>query len=499
MISARLFLALLVVFIAAGAGCATRPAPPVLPRSESMPAVLPVLVGTADEGSARFDPSGPRGKLESAATQLVRDGPVSIRATLSRATYGNPTAQNLLLKVDYFAAAAAPLNRPPLNISLVLDRSGSMAEHRKLPYAIDAARWVVENLAENDTLSIVVFGDQVTVLSAAGRVVNKPFLYHRLEEISPQGYTNLSAGLLEGIAQVSSRGTDGQVSQILLLTDGLANRGETKPAALRKIVEQARAQGIGLSTLGVGTEFNESLLADMAAAGGGRYTYVKTPEQIPAAFQDELRGLLQVVAQNTSLEVAVTGGEIGKVYGQLLDRPTRSYKVPIGDLRATERGFVLAELKPAGFASGATVQTEVRLVFDDPQAGGRVSRVARVRASFAAKPDTGGPREDQGIAILAAVLSALEQADTAVRGLDIERYRQVRASFEQLYEGAREQAIRTRDQELLNQAFVLKHFMGELATAEKEGLLHGHSAAREKLKKESHYLRYLLTHHRPQP
>ena len=496
MVSTRLFLVLLSAFVVAVAGCATRPAGPASPRNESLPTVLPDLSPAVSYGAVRPDPVATLGPAESAATQLISDGPVGLRVTLSRATYGKPPAQNLLLKVDYFAVAAAPLVRPPLNIALVLDNSGSMAEKQKLPYTLEAARWVVENLTERDIVSIVAFSDRATVLAAAGRVVNKPFLFHRLAEISAQGYTNLSAGLLEGIAQADSQRAQGQVRQVLLLTDGLANRGETDAAALRNIAGQAKAKGIGVSTLGVGSEFNETLLADLAAAGGGRYVYVRTPEQIPAAFKDELRGLLQVVAQNAAIEVAVAGGGIGRVYGQVLDRPVSSYKTSLGDLQATERGFFLAELQPSRYDSGASVDVEVRLVLDDPQAGGRVSRVGRTRASYATTPLAG---EDHGLTILAAVLGAVEQADLAARGLDRDSYRQVTVSFQQLYERAREFAIRNRDQELLNQAFVLKHFMGELEAAQKEGLLHGHREAQEKLKKESHYLRYLLTHHRPQP
>lgn len=215
--------------------------------------------------------------------------------------------KRVLVRVDYAATGKAPAERPRLGIALVIDRSGSMAEDSKLPYALAAARWVIDNLADGDMLSIIAFGDHATVVSAAGRVVNKPFLLHRLDEISPLGSTNLSAGLLEGIAQVGGTGSAGQVKQVLLLTDGLANRGETNPANLRRIAERARAQGIGVSTMGVGTQFNEAALADIAAAGGGRYTYFKTAEQIPSAFRDELHGLLPPVAQNMTIELSPSG------------------------------------------------------------------------------------------------------------------------------------------------------------------------------------------------
>jgi Ca-activated chloride channel family protein len=198
----------------------------------------------------------------------IQDEAVSLRPALSHTAYDQSTSAQLLFKVDFSAADKQAPNRPPLNIALVLDRSSSMAEDMKFSHAIAAARAVIENLTEHDTVSLVAFNEQSLVLSPAGRAVNKPFLFQRLAEVSPEGITDLSAGLLEGIAQISSQKAKGQVKHVLLLTDGEANSGITDPAALAKIVESARAKGIGLSTLGCGTDFNAKLLTDLAAAGG---------------------------------------------------------------------------------------------------------------------------------------------------------------------------------------------------------------------------------------
>lgn len=451
--------------------------PSEVARSAERPESQPVAVPAEEKATANPAPNAA--------------DPITLRVLLSRSACRNAPTPCLFLKVEYAAQERTRRARPPLNIALVLDNSGSMAEARKLPYTIEAARMVIENATDRDSLALVAFNDQAIVLSGAGRVVNKPFLLHRLDEIAPENYTNLSAGLLEGIAQVSANSANDQVKQVLLLTDGQANRGETSRAALRNIAEQAKRRGIGISTFGVGSDFNEKLLAEVATGGGGRYVYVGTPEEIPTAFERELHGLLEVVAQNAVLEIKVSGVEIGKVYGQLLDERTSSHRLVIGDLRATERGFVLMELRPLRSDSTASLDADVRLVFDDPQAGARLSRVASVRGPASAASD------DRAIALLAAILEAVETAELGAQGLDVERYRWAQTSFERLYQEARGFAMNKRDQELLNQTFVLKHFMEELTAAEKEGLLHGHKEARARLQKESHYLRYLLTHHRP--
>ncbi len=482
------FSVFLTALLASASGCAgAELGADVSQRKASVPEVL---AAADDNAAARSDAGSGIAANSASPTPAARDGAVILRISWGRAADRHSGSPGLLLKVDYAANTAVRSDRPPLNIALVLDSSASMAEERKLVYTIDAARWVIENLSDRDSVAIVAFNDRATVLSGAGRVVNKPFLYHRLDEIAPQNFTNLSAGLLEGIAQVDSRNAEGQVRQVFLLTDGRANRGEIRPSALRKIVQEARARGIGVSTFGVGGDFNESLITDMATAGGGRYTYVKSPEQIPTAFQEELHGLLQVVAQNSSLVVAVTGGAITKVYGQLRDEASAVSTLVIGDLRATESGFFLAELRPTG--ADPAMRAQVRLVYDDPQTAKRVSQVIDTNARRDDRPDEGS------VAMLASILDAVESADAAVQGFDIDRYRQAQATFDQLYRRARELALRDQDQALLNQTFVLKHFMGELAAEDQEGLLHGHREAQEKLKKESHYLRYLLTHHRPQ-
>ncbi|MBY0237621.1 MAG: VWA domain-containing protein, partial [Burkholderiaceae bacterium] len=482
------------ILLVAVGGCALGPQAATrvhsLADGDSLPLATPVIDDKLDAGAAR-DGAGPEMmSILPMSSQAIADGPIVLRVRLSRAEVDQSGPKKALVRVDYAATAKALVERPSLSVALVIDRSGSMAEGRKLQYALAAARWVVDNLAEGDMLSIIAFGDQATVLSAAGRVVNKPFLLHRLDEISPAGSTNLSGGLLEGIAQVSGTVANAQFRQVLLLTDGLANRGETNPANLRRIAESARAQGIGVSTMGVGADFNEAVLTDIAVAGGGRYTYVKTAEQIPSAFKDELYGLLDPVAQNMTVELSLRGGVIGKVYGQLIDQPGRTYRLAVGDLRATESGLLLAALVPSGIGDVNQIEVDARLIFDDPQAAKRVNQAVRV--SVQGDVPLG---EDQSVTLMADILDALERADAVGRGLDMERFVQAKALFLRLHERAREHAILTRDQQLLNQAFVLKHIMAELTAAEREGLLHGHRGAREKLVKESHYLLYLLTHH----
>lgn len=461
-------------------------------------ALLPLMLALATFGAAAEPPSADSGKQKQPNTVATssENGALTLRAALSHSAYSQSAPTQLLLKVEYVSTAAPPESRPPLNIALVLDRSGSMAEDKKFAYTINAAREVIANLSDQDTISLIAFNERVLVLSPAGRAVNKQFLFHRLEEIAPEGYTDLSAGLLEGIAQVNSQAAEGQIKQVLLLTDGKANRGVTGVASLRKTVEKARAKGVNLSTLGCGTDYDEKLLTAMAEAGGGRYTYVRSPEQIPDAFKEELRGLLEVAAQNARLDIAVEQGAITKVFGQVWDSPpVASHHINIGNLRAGERGLVLLALKPASYQPDATLRVTAKLTFDDPQAGERIVRTASAQAEFVSDASQTAEANEE-VQIYGGLLEALEAATEGGEGYDRQRYQQALMGFAKWQGRARDFARSTRNQELLNYTFLLKHLLQEMEAAEAQGRMHEHAEAREKLKKEGDYQRYLLFHHR---
>lgn len=450
------------------------------------------------EASLVSDPGSPPQHDHSPSSSAeISVGPVTLRATLSYPLYGKTSPKHLILKVELVAAADSPKDRRPLNLALLFDRSGSMAEDRKFPFAMQAARLVVENLADRDVISLIVFNERAAVLSPAGRAVNKDFLHYRLGQVGPEGYTNLSAGLLEAFAQIDSESTAEQSKLVIVLTDGLANRGVTDPEKLRNLVATARARGIGVSTLGCGTEFDEQLLTDLATAGGGRYTYVRSPEQIPAAITAELDGLFDVVAQNVKLEIGVaTGGAITRVYGRLMNDRISSYPIALGDLRDGDQSVFLAEISPEMFEPGTAVGMDVTLTLDNPATGVRERGRLHPDASFSRDEKRIRLSADDGVLAYANVLDAMEQAEEAVQGLDIERFRVAHALFDRFYEDARRHAIDTRDQQLLNQTFLLKHFMTELAVASETGLMHDHREARKRIQKEVEYRRYLMDHHR---
>ena len=232
--------------------------------------------------------------------------------------------------------------RAPLELALVLDRSGSMAG-RKLEVAKRCAAWLVARLRPTDQLAVVTYDDEVRLVAPLASVNGG--LAHMLARIGPGGQTNLSGGWLKGLETLQGR-EEGAVRKVLLLSDGLANVGITDGRSLAALAASAQKQGVGTTTIGFGTDFDEELMTAMADAGGGAAHFAETPDAAPAIFAQELEGLTQVVAQNVSLEIRPHAAV--EVLGILNGYPqvpvAGGVQVELGDAYAGERRRIVLAL-----------------------------------------------------------------------------------------------------------------------------------------------------------
>jgi Ca-activated chloride channel homolog len=236
--------------------------------------------------------------------------------------------------------------RVPLNISIVLDRSGSMGGD-KIAYARQAANFVVDQLASDDIVSIVNYDDVVEVTAPSETVKNKEVLKRKIAALTARGSTNLTGGMLEGYAQAKTTRREGYVNRVLLMTDGLANAGITDPQQMKKLAGQKyMEEGIALSTFGLGADYNEDLLTMLAEMGRANYYFIGSADKIPAIFATELKGLLSVVAQNAWVQVDVPQGlECVKVYGYPYETANGKVTVRFNDVYANDQKGILLKFR----------------------------------------------------------------------------------------------------------------------------------------------------------
>jgi len=250
-----------------------------------------------------FDPM----KTTAMTAMPAPGGPsLSVELIASReATMANGPAREQFM-VELTAAGGGPAlpgagfgagTRTPLNLCLVIDRSGSM-EGAPLDYAKQACSYVVDMLGPNDILSIVTFEETVDVLMPPQRVTNKAPVKEGIQRLMPGNTTNLYDGLALGMQQVVGVNDPGRATRLVVLTDGDPTAGIKDFSALVAHAGEIKSRGITCTFLGFGPDYNEELLASMAKRAGGNYYYIPQPQMIPEVFRVELDKMMTAAARN---------------------------------------------------------------------------------------------------------------------------------------------------------------------------------------------------------
>ncbi|MFH0988421.1 MAG: VWA domain-containing protein [bacterium] len=276
------------------------------------------------------------------------------------------------LHVSIHAPKLESRARRPMNLAVVLDRSGSMADDRKIDYAKKALHSLIDQLEEKDLFSLVIYDDEIDVLTSGRRVTDKRKLHRMVDDISPRNTTNLGGGMLEGFAQVEKNLDREYVNRVILISDGLANRGIVDPYELRRRARTYRNQSISLTTIGVGLDYNENMMVGLSESGGGNYYFIESPRNFATIVSKEFNQLSAVVAQNAMLELSLGRGvRLHDVIGCERESRGDRNRIPLGDIYSGEYRELTFELEvPEG--TGSLLVARGELQFDDER--GRIDR-----------------------------------------------------------------------------------------------------------------------------
>jgi Mg-chelatase subunit ChlD len=286
-----------------------------------------------------------------------------------RARY--PFAQNRdLLRFSLKTAALGRQASRPLNLVLLLDKSGSMERADRVQIIREALRVLATQLQPQDTLSVVTFARTPTLWrdgvpgNEAGKVAEE------LSSITPEGGTNLEEAMNLAYQTALRHYLAAGINRVVLLTDGAANLGNVSSDALKQKVENYRKQGIALDCFGVGWEgYNDDLLEALSRNGDGRYGFINTPEEAATEFAGKLAGALKIAASDVKVQVEFNTNrvtsyrQLGYAKHQLTKEQFRDNTVNAAQLGAAESGNALyvIEINPAGEGPVGTVRVRYRI------------------------------------------------------------------------------------------------------------------------------------------
>ncbi len=352
----------------------------------------------------------------------------SLRTDLSFVPAGSPATRYLLLSLTAPEAPRAA-HRPSINVSFVLDRSGSMGGS-KIALARDAVRQALAMLHSDDRFSLVAYDDQVDVVveAVAASAEARRNALNKLDAIDARGSTDLAGGWRAGCGQVEPHLSEEPAGRCLLLTDGLANVGETDTDALVARARALRERHIVTSTFGVGQDFDEDLLQRIAEQSGGHFYYIEQPRQIADLLTSELGEALEVVARGASIALQLPAGAKAVPLTRFEWCPTDGgIRIALGDLVSRQELSVVIRIDLPALAVGPVTAVKLSLADRDGvlAASPQTAEWAAVDASQAA-----GRRRDR---VVDRAVAALYEARARHEALAMNRagqYAQARALLE---------------------------------------------------------------------
>ncbi|MBI5508523.1 MAG: VWA domain-containing protein [Deltaproteobacteria bacterium] len=289
--------------------------------------------------------------------------------------------------------------RLPVNMAVVVDVSGSMAEAGKLDYVKQGLLTMVAELGPEDRLALVTYSTTARVVEASRLVDDRAVFEEAINALQPNGSTNLYDGMVLGYEQVLANASAYSLPRVMLLSDGLANTGISDSAQIVSKSASYNDQGIGITTVGVGLDFNQTLMRTLAEQGGGNFYFIENPAKVTAVFKDELDFLVTPLANDLQVTLALAPGiDMVETYGIAFTH--------------NDLGELVLRV-PTVFASSQGGAMLVRIDSTDGLAAHAGEVVTSVHYSYRPIADDGTAQESTGAVTDARMVSLTEPSSRA--------------------------------------------------------------------------------------
>ncbi|MGB8646377.1 MAG: VWA domain-containing protein [Anaerolineae bacterium] len=321
-------------------------------------------------------------------------GEVQLTLSLSKDTLlwmQNPQLAYVLLEIMPSQILANV--QVPLNFAFVLDQSGSMDDAGKIDRLRDATKHAIDLLHAEDIVSIVAFSTDPRVVVSGQPARDKNSLKQQVEQLKAGGGTKMARALREGLRQVRQRQGGTRVNRIVLLTDGQTDGDDAECVHL---AEEAGRDGIKITALGLGADWNENLLTDVGGRSGGETGYIAQPQEIARYFKEVVQQMQGGIVQNAHLTMRLVEGptprRVWRVAPLISDlginpNPSRDIQVPLGELVKDQGQGILVELAVPSRNDGRYRIGQADLSYDIPVMGLQDQHVrADVMLSFTRNP-----------------------------------------------------------------------------------------------------------------
>lgn len=429
---------------------------------------------------------GAVGWFPSMAAATTVPGGLGLRMELDRSILPALETQRAVVKITLDGPPPPrDVFRPPVNLALVLDRSGSMSGS-KLRKAKQATIEALRRLDAKDVFGVVVYDHTIQTVVPAQQAINQEWIEGRIRTIRSGGNTALFGGVSQGAAEVRKYLQPGRVPRIVLLSDGIANVGPSSPEDLERLGAALIKEGISVTTVGVGTDYNEDLMARLAEASDGNTYFVESEQDLPRIFTAELGDVLNVVAQEINLTIQCPPGVRPlKVIGRKGRIRNGRVEFNLNQIYGNQEKFALVEVEISGARPGETKEiATVRATYSNPFTRRHESADSRLMAKFSTDQDVVEKSVNVEVKKDYFINRQAESQDEAIKlfdqGRSNEAVKVLRQSVGELKEAGKNYpaapALMDAAQELEDQA----------AQIEAEGMT---KKSRKKLKTESYQIR----------